>query len=105
MPLLKGVVMFIYWAVYILYAFVLTYLVLGLIVSFEVTAAMSGGKFAVKWIRLHFSYDEFYYSVIVFYPMILLSYLFLEYIPSYLTHEIRCEFNLDSLFDELFNGE
>jgi len=97
--------MFIYWAAYILYAFVLTYLVFGLIISFETTAALSGGKFAVKWIKEHFSYKEFYLSIIVFYPMLLISYFFLEYLPSFITHEIRCEFNLESLFDELFNSE
>ena len=91
------------WFFYITYAFVLTYLVLGFIVSFEVTAAMSGGKFAVKWIREHFSYKEFYWSVIIFYPMLRLAYFFLEYLPSFFTHEIRCEFSLECLFHDLFN--
>ena len=96
---------FLFWFVYIAYAFVLTYLVIGLIVSFETTAAMSGGKFAVKWIKEHFTYKEFYLSTIVFYPMILISYFFLEYLPSFISHEIRCEFNLDALFYELFNSK
>lgn len=92
-----------FWFYYIAYAFLLTYLVLGFIISFEVTAAMSGGRFALKWLREHFSYEEFYWSVIIFYPMLRLAYFFLEYIPSVFTHEIRCQFNLDSLFDDLFN--
>lgn len=92
-----------FWFVHILYAFVLSYIVLGLIVSFEVTAAMSGGEFAIKWLREHFSYEEFYWSALVFYPMLRLAYFFLEYLPSFFTHEIRCQFNLDSLFEELFN--
>ena len=92
-----------FWFVHIAYALVLTYLVLGLIVSFETTAAMSGGKFAVKWIREHFSYEEYYYSIIVFYPLLLIVYFFLEYLPSYVTHEIRCVFSLESLFEDLFN--
>lgn len=94
-----------FWYLHIVYAFILTYLSIGFIVSFETTAAMSGGKFAVKWIKEHFSYNEFYYSVIVFYPMLLLAYFFLEYIPSFITHEIRCEFNLDALFEDLFNSK
>jgi len=94
-----------FWYIYIAYAFVLTYLILGFIVSFETTAAMSGGKFALKWIKEHFSYEEFYYSVIVFFPMLLLVYFFLEYLPSYIKHEIRCEFNLESLFNDLFNSK
>ncbi len=92
-----------FWFYHIAYAFILTYLVLGFIVSFEVTASMNGGKFARRWIRKHFSYEEFYWSVIIFYPMLRLAYFFLEYIPSFFTHEIRCEFNLESLFDDLFN--
>jgi hypothetical protein len=93
----------IFWFLHIVYAVVLTYLVLGFIISLEVVAAMSGGKSAVVWLKKNFSYDEFYWSVILFYPMLRLAYFFLEYIPSVFTHEIRCEFNLDSLFDELFS--
>ena len=92
-----------FWFYHILYAFVLTYLVIGFVVSFEVTVAMSGGNFALKWIRKHFTYKEFYWSVIIFYPLLRLAYFFLEYIPSFFTHEIRCVFNLESLFDDLFN--
>jgi len=94
-----------YWYLYMGYAFLLTYLIIGFVVSFEATAAMSGGKFAVKWIKEHFSYNEFYYSVIIFYPMLLAAYFFLEYIPSLITHEIRCSFNLDALFDDVFNSK
>ncbi len=92
----------VFWFLHIGYALILTYLVLGFIVTFEVTAAMSGGTFAANWIREHFSYEELYWSVIVFYPMLLLGYFFLEYLPSLFTHEIRCAFDLDSLFNDLF---
>ena len=94
---------FLFWFTYIAYAFMLTYIVLGFIVSFEVVAAMSGGTFALRWLRKHFSYDELYWSVIVFYPMVKLGYFFLEYLPSFITHQIRCHFDLDCLFYELFN--
>ncbi len=96
---------FIFWFVHIAYAFILTYLVLGFIISFEVNAAMNGGKFALRWLRKHFSYEELYWSVIVFYPMLKLGHLFLEYIPSIFTHEIYCEFDLESLFHELFEHQ
>ena len=96
---------FIFWFHHIILAIFLTYLVMGFIISFEVTAAMGDNDFAYTWLRKHFSYEEFYYSVIIFYPMIRLVYLFLEYIPSLFTHEIRCVFNLDSLFMDLFNYE
>jgi len=97
--------MILYGYLYIVYALILTYLVIGFIISFETTAAMSGGRFAVKWIKEHFSYAEFYYSVILFYPMLLLAYFLLEYIPSLITREIRCEFNLDALFEDLYNSK
>lgn len=93
------------WLVYFLYAFFLTYFVLGFIVAFEVVAAASGGRFAFRWIKEHFSYRELYVAVIVFYPMIKLGYFFLEYLPSIFTQEIRCEFNLEALFQELFDSQ
>ena len=93
---------FIFWFTPIVYTFVLTYFVVGFIIAFEVSAAMNGGKFAVRWLKKHFSYEELYWSVIIFYPMLRLGYLLLEYIPSLFTHEIRCQFDLDSLFHELF---
>ncbi len=93
------------WFIYIAYAFILTYLVMGFIMAFEVTAAVSGGKFALKWLKEHFTYEEFYWSVILFYPMIKLGYFFLEYLPSVFTHEIRCHFDLNALFYELFHSK
>lgn len=95
----------VFWFFHIVFAVGLTYFVLGFIISFEVVGAMSGSDYASKWLRGHFSYEELYYSVIIFYPMLKLAYFFLEYIPSFFTHEIRCEFNLEALFTDLFNYE
>lgn len=95
---------FLFWFAYIFYAFILSYLVLGFIVSFEIVLAMSGAEGAFKWLQEHFSYEELYWSVIFFYPMVKLGYFFLEYLPSFITHEIRCQFSLDALFDELFTN-
>lgn len=92
-----------FWTLYLGYAFFISYVIVGFIVSFETSAAMSGGKFAIKWIREHFSYTQYYYSVIFFYPMILFLYFFLEILPCFIRHEIRCQFNLQALFNELFN--
>ena len=96
---------FIFWFTPIVYAFVLTYLVLGFIIAFEVSAAMNGGKFAMKWLKKHFSYEELYWSVIIFYPMLKLGYFLLEVLPSIFTRGIYCSFDLDYLFDELFNHQ
>jgi len=92
-----------FWFLHIAYAVILTYLVLGFIIAFEVSAAMSGGQLALGWIRKHFTYGEFYWSVIVFYPMLKLGYFLLEVLPSVLTRGIYCKFDLDYLFEELFN--
>ncbi len=95
----------VFWFFHIAYALILTYLVLGFIVSFEVSAAMNGGELALKWIRKHFSYEELYWSVIIFYPMLKLGYFLLEELPSFFTHNIHCQFDLDSLFEELFHHD
>ena len=61
---------FIFWFTPIVYTLILTYLVVGFIIAFEVSAAMNGGKYAVRWLKKHFSYEELYWSVIIFYPII-----------------------------------
>ena len=94
-----------FWFFHIVYAVSLTYFIMGFIISFEVTAAMGDNDFARKWLKGHFSYEEFYYSVLIFYPMLRLSYFFLEFLPSFFTHEIRCAFDLDALFIDLFSYE
>lgn len=94
-----------FWYLHIVYALFLSYCIIGFVVAFETTAAMGGGKFALKWLKEHFSYHEFYYSVIIFYPMLRLAYFCLEVIPSFFTREIRCEFNLEALFEDLFNSK
>ena len=96
---------FVFFFFHIVLAISLAYIVLGFIISFEVVGAMSGSSYAVSWIQKQFTYEELYYAVIVFYPMLKLAYFFLEYIPSLFTHEIRCAFDLDALFIDLFNYE
>jgi len=94
---------FVFFFFHIVYALGLTYLVLGFIISFELVGVMSGSEYARIWVRRQFTYDELYYAVIIFYPMLKLAYFFLEYIPSFFTHEIRCTFDLEALFSDLFN--
>ncbi len=94
-----------FWFLHIAYALVLIYLVLGFIIAFEVSAAMSGGELAIRWLRNHFTYHELYWSVIIFYPMLKLGYFLLEILPSIFTRGIYCSFDLDYLFDELFNHQ
>jgi len=96
---------FVFFFFHIVLALGLIYFVLGFIISFEIVGAMSGSDYAVSWIQKQFRYEELYYAVIIFYPMLKLAYFFLEYIPAFFTHDIRCSFNLDALFMDLFNYE
>lgn len=88
---------------YLFLGAILTYLVWGFVVAFEVVLGMSGSKIALKWIKKHHSYKMLYREVIVFYPMILVGYLFLEVIPHYIVRDDPLvKFDLDKLFEELY---
>ncbi len=88
---------------YIGLAAILTYLVWGFVIAFQVVLAMSGSKWAYQWIKSRYTYKVFYTEVIVFYPMILLGYLFLEWIPYYLFGVKKLSvFDLDHLFNRLY---
>jgi phosphatidylglycerophosphate synthase len=94
-------IQFSFW--YLFYGSILTYLVWGFIVAFEVNLAMSGSKMALEWIGKHHSYRQLYGEVKVFYPMILLGYFFLEVLPHRLWHAPQARFDLDGLFKALYD--
>ncbi len=91
-----------FWILFTSFFLGMTYLVLGFIIAFEVTLAMTGSGTAMKWIKEHCSYKELYAEVIIFYPMILLAYFFLEILPHYLFSVDRVEFDIQNLFDKLY---
>jgi hypothetical protein len=88
---------------YLFYGSVLTYLVWGFIVSFEVNLAMSGSPVAREWIRKHHSYRQLYNEVKVFYPMIWIGYFFLELLPHFVWKAPLATFDMERLFHELFD--
>ena len=89
---------------YFFYAMLLTYLVWGFVVSFEVNLALSHSKAAIKWLKKHYSYKGLYAEVLIFYPMILLGYFFLEYLPAIFDSTAsQAKFDLDALFQKLFS--
>lgn len=90
---------------YLLYGSILTYLVWGFIVAFEVVLAMGGSSVACEWILKHHTYKQLYNEVKAFYPMIVLGYFFLELLPHLLLKAPLADFDLDRLFDELYKGE
>lgn len=94
-----------FWLIFIALFTTLTYLVWGFIVAFEVVLGMSGSKLALQWIKAHHSYKELYIETIVFYPMILLGYLFLELLPHFLFKSHLSPFDLQALFEEVFGEE
>ncbi len=93
-----------FWVLFTSFFLVLTYLVLGFIIAFEVVLAMSGSSVALEWIKKHCSYKELYAEVIIFYPMILLGYFFLEMIPHYLFGVGKAAFDIQDLFDRLYQN-
>ncbi len=94
---------FLFWYTLIFYIIILSYLVWGFVVAFEIILAMGGSKVALKWIREHYSYRLLYAEVVLFYPMILLGYLFLELIPHYIFgQKPLTRFNMQKLFERLF---
>ena len=91
---------------YLFFAAVLTYLVWGFVIAFEVVLAMSGAEWAGQWLKAHHTYRQLYVESIIFYPMILIGYLLLEWVPHYL-FRVRemTPFDMQRLFDRLYGGE
>ncbi len=70
-----------FWSYFFLYAFVLTYIAWGLVVAIESLLVMSGSKFAKEWVRKRYTLKFFMFEVYIFFPMIVVGYIFLEVIP------------------------
>lgn len=94
-----------YWLIFVALVTSLTYLVWGFVVAVEVVLGMGGSKVALRWIKAHHSYKNLYVEVLVFYPMILLAYLFLELVPHYLFGALLTPFDMDALFERLFGDD
>ncbi len=91
---------------YLLLGLILTYLVWGFIVAFEVILGMSGSKVGREWLKKRHTYKMLYREVAAFYPMILVGYLFLEVIPHYIFRmKPLVKFDLDKLFRELYGED
>ncbi len=85
------------------YGAILTYLVLGFIISFEAMLALYGVQSAVEWIREWHKPQTFKTMLIIFLPMLQLAYLFLELIPHHfgLNDHLR-PFDLDRIYHIVF---
>ena len=70
-----------FWGYFFLYAGIFTYLTWGVVVAFESVLVMAGSEFAKEWVRKRYTIKFFMFEVYLFYPLVFLGYLFLEYIP------------------------
>lgn len=89
---------------YLFYGTILTYLIWGFVIAFEVNLAMGGSKMAKEWVRKHHTYRQLYLEVKAFYPLIILGYFFLEILPGWLWKAPRATFDIERLFKELYEG-
>lgn len=81
------------------YASILTYLVLGFIISFEAMLLLNEVPSAIEWVRKWHKASGFKTMLIIFLPMLQLSYLFLEWLPHIAGfNEHLSPFDLDKIF-------
>ncbi len=81
------------------YASILTYLVIGFIISFEAMLLLNEVPSAIEWVRKWHKASGFKTMLIIFLPMLQLSYLFLEWLPRQMgLSDEACPFDLDKIF-------
>ncbi len=85
------------------YASILTYLVLGFIISFEAMLLLNEVPSAIAWVRKWHKASGFKTMLIIFLPMLQLSYIFLEWLPHHLGFGERPNpLDLDKIFFTAF---
>ncbi len=97
---------YIFWTYFITLAILLTYIVLGFLVAFEGVLAMSGSRFAIKWIRKQFTLKGFIWASKVSYPFLLLVYFLFEQLPYYLGFDEKLtKFCMSDMIMNIFGDE
>ncbi len=106
-----------FWSYFFIYAVILTYLTWGMVVAFETVLVMAGSKFAKEWVKKRYTLKFFMFEIYLFFPLVLLGYIFLEVVPHLLgksekpvnfdiggtIYKVFSE-DLDKLEDEDFNN-
>ena len=88
------------------YASILTYLILGFIISFEAMLALYGVKSAIEWVREWHRPSTFKTMLIIFLPMLQLAYFFLEWLPHIFGYNDQIQpFDLDKIYYTIFPKE
>ena len=91
---------------YISLASILTYIVLGFLFAFEGILAMSGSKFAIRWIRKKFTLKGFLFASKFCYPFFVLVYFLMEKLPYHLKMDDKLtEFDMDKMILNIFEDE
>jgi len=95
-----------FWIEILKLIFIMTYLVIGFVISFESILCMGGSKIAIEWVRKRYKLKGFMLSTYIFFPMLLLAYLFLEVIPYYvgLTKSL-VKFDIPTMLYRVFEQE
>ena len=71
----------------------LTYLIWGSIFAMEVLLFYNGLKSAEEWFVERYTFKSFKNEYYAFYPMLMIAYFFLEFIPSFLYRESFLKFS------------
>ncbi len=95
-----------FWGYFFLYGFIFTYLTWGFVVAFESVLLMSKSKMAVEWVKKRYTLKFFMFEIYIFFPMVFLGYLFLEYIPYLLgKNDKLAKFDIAGAVYEVFKDE
>ncbi len=95
-----------FWFEVLKFAFILTYICWGIVISIETNLAMNNNSFAIKWVKERYKLKRFMVEVYAFYPIVLLGYLFLEIIPYYLGFSNHLtKFNISQAIYNIFYSE
>ncbi len=86
-----------------LVAVLMTYIVWGFAFTIELLLAHNGVKSAINWFKKHYTIKTFEIEYKIFYPMMLIMYLLLEIIPSYIYKEPLLDFNPKALYKAMQN--
>jgi len=79
----------------------MTYFIWGSIFAMQVLLFYHHLKSATQWFKERYTFNSFKYEYCVFYPMLWVAYLFLEFIPSILFREDFLKFTPSKILKEM----
>jgi len=95
-----------FWGYFFLYGSILTYIAWGFVVAFEAVLVMAGSEFAKNWVRKRYTLKFFMFEIYIFFPMVFLGYIFLEFIPYMLgKNDKLAKFDIANAVYEVFKEE